>query len=359
MLSPPRSLKMAPVYSSTNAQRLIYRDQILPYHRPAWLGRVERYRHAHLQWFTECFAEALGVFMYCYCGGGSQALFVFGSLAKQEGLSSLFQLGWGYAIGILLALTICGPLSGGHVNPAVTICHMLFRKFPVMKGIRYIIAQIIGGYIGFLFIYLQYKHTILSISASLPAATLEKIMYTPNGPAGAFGDYLQPGASVGQAFVNEFVVTFIIGIVLWGVDDPASIHIPPAFQAPVVALTYAVMTWAFAANGLAANTARDLGGRFMALTIYGSGAVGSSKGYVAIAALANIPATILAYIVYEVMFVDSDRVISEVKREYFDLRTFHRRKHAAVYGHAPDGAPEDSPSSSDEKLKAMVGTVDR
>ncbi|KAF7292635.1 Glycerol uptake [Mycena indigotica] len=348
---------MPTAHSATQGQKLVYRDQILPYQRPAWLTRIERFRHAKLQWFSECFAEALGVFFYCYCGGSSQALFVFTGIAKLEGLSSLFQLGWGYAIGILLALVICGPISGGHINPAVTICHMLFRKFPIIRGIRYIVAQIVGGYIGFLFVYLQYKHTILAIEATIPPDTMKKILFTPSGPAGAFGDYLQPNASVGLAFVNEFMVTFIIGIVLWGVDDPASVHLPPAFQAPVVALTYAVTTWGFAANGLAANTARDLGGRFLAWTIWGSAATGPSKGYAAISALTNIPATILAYLVYEIFFVDSDRVIPEFRREYYDLKTFHRRKYAAVYGQPPE-ASDDSVSGG-EKLKELVGTLDR
>jgi glycerol uptake facilitator-like aquaporin len=35
---------------------------------------------------------------------------------------SLFQIGWAYALGIAFAIIIFAPVSGGHFNPAVTIC---------------------------------------------------------------------------------------------------------------------------------------------------------------------------------------------------------------------------------------------
>ena len=56
---------------------------------------------------------------------------------------------------------------------------------------------------------------------------------------------------------------------------------------------------------VATNTARDLGARLMALTIWGSKASGGS--YAAIAALTNIVATLVAIMFYEFMLADSSR----------------------------------------------------
>ena len=56
---------------------------------------------------------------------------------------------------------------------------------------------------------------------------------------------------------------------------------------------------------VAANTARDLGGRLAAIAIWGTKANGGS--YAAIAALTNIPATVLAYSFYEFVLKDSSR----------------------------------------------------
>jgi hypothetical protein len=56
---------------------------------------------------------------------------------------------------------------------------------------------------------------------------------------------------------------------------------------------------------VAANTARDVGGRLLAVSIWGSRANGGR--YAAIAALTNIVATVAAYASYEFIFKDSNR----------------------------------------------------
>lgn len=69
-----------------------------------------------------------------------------------------------------------------------------------------------------------------------------------------------------------------------------------------------VVIWGFAPVGLAANAARDLGGRFAAMTLFGRAASGGK--YAAIAALTNIPATLIAGLFYELVFNDSARSTS-------------------------------------------------
>ena len=56
---------------------------------------------------------------------------------------------------------------------------------------------------------------------------------------------------------------------------------------------------------VAANTARDVGGRLAAVAIWGTKANGGR--YAAIAALTNIVATLAAYASYEFIFKDSSR----------------------------------------------------
>ena len=66
-----------------------------------------------------------------------------------------------------------------------------------------------------------------------------------------------------------------------------------------------VAIWGFATPGLAANSARDVGGRLAALSIWGMKASGGT--YAAIAALTNIPAMLIAVAVYEFFLTDSSR----------------------------------------------------
>ncbi|KAJ6504442.1 putative aquaporin 2 [Mycena vulgaris] len=342
---------MAATVSNANANGdIVYMGDL--HKRTSMFAGWERLRHGKLHWLAECFAEAMGVFFYVYAGVGSQAVWIVGNLTPEPGLSSVLQIGLGYACGILLAISICSATSGGHFNPCITIVQMLFKGFPPLKGARYIVAQILGGYIACLFIYLQYRTPLLALQELIPPAKLAAIQFTPNGPAGIFGLYLQPGSNLGQVFVNEFVTDFMLAMVIFGAVDPSNALVPPTSAPFIIAMAYAVAIWGFSAIGLSANTARDLGGRFAAMTIWGKDAAGPS-GYAAIAALTNIPATILACIVYELMFVDSDRVVPQAHREFHDIHALHKRHGPAAL--AGDG----NSSSSGGHEKEHLGTVER
>ncbi|KAF8071978.1 putative aquaporin 2 [Lyophyllum atratum] len=310
------------------AQPIVYRSDFEPRSKifKAWEKQRNK-REVH--WFMECFAEALGVFFYVYAGVGSQTAWVTGNIlvgAKLApvGLSSIFQVGFAYMGGILLALGVCGGTSGGHFNPCVSIAFTVFKGFPPLKALRYIIAQILGAYIACLLIYTQYKVTFEECTAILNAAKeFDALNFTPNGLAGIFGFYLLPGQRLGLTFLNEFVSDTFIGLAIWASLDSSNALIPPVMGPILVSMAYGTAIWGFSMPGLVANSARDLGGRLMAMTIWGSQAAGGP--YSAIAALTNIPATLFAAFIYEFFLTDSDRVVSRAAHEFGIAHASHRR----------------------------------
>ncbi|TCD65342.1 hypothetical protein EIP91_002780 [Steccherinum ochraceum] len=287
--------------------------------RPALLSSWERLRHRQAHWFVECVAEFTAAFLYTYAGVGSQAGFVLGNIAKLP-LSSIFQIGVAYGIGCMLALSVCAGTSGGHLSPAVTIAFTLFNGFPPLKAVRYIIAQILGAYVACLLVYVQYENLISEVTAGMiSAGTYDSTFFTPNGPAGIFGFYVMPGSKLGQVFLNEFVCDVIFGIVVFTLIDPTNFMVSPVMVPWVVGLTYATMIWSYAPVGVACNTARDLGGRLAALTIWGRAADGGA--YAAISALANIPGILCGGLFYEIFFKDSSRVVTP---DNIDMITGHK-----------------------------------
>jgi aquaporin Z len=46
---------------------------------------------------------------------------------------------------LLAVILLSGPLSGGHINPAVTISMIFKGDIPMSDGAPYIISQIAGG----------------------------------------------------------------------------------------------------------------------------------------------------------------------------------------------------------------------
>jgi glycerol uptake facilitator-like aquaporin len=309
------------------------------------LAAWERQRNKkEVHWIMECFSEMLGVFFYSYLGMGATAAFVTGNILKQTGLSSVLQIGISYACGIILALIVCFTTSGGHLSPGVTIAFCIFKGFPKLKAVRYIVAQILGALIAAALVYNQWKVLIeeaeVALASSLPASTFALTQFTPNGPPGIFAFYLLPGQTLARVFLNEFVNCTVLGIVIWATLDPTNYLIHPTMAPLIIGLAYGASIWGFGVAGLSLNSARDIGGRIFAVAIWGSKAAGGR--YAAIAALTNIPAFVFAGYLYEVFLTDSDRVLAPAQMEL----------HTYINGHGrtqPQADNNHTGRSSDEK----------
>jgi aquaporin Z len=100
-------------------------------------------------------AEAIGT-MVLVIGGPGTAIFATGLFGADPGSLNVGTLGVSLAFGLALlamAYTI-GNISGCHINPAVTIGLLVLGKIEAATAAVYIAAQIVGGIIGGLFIYL-------------------------------------------------------------------------------------------------------------------------------------------------------------------------------------------------------------
>ncbi len=64
---------------------------------------------------------------------------------------------WGWGIAVFVAVYTMGQFSGAHINPAVTVGLASAGLFEWGLVIPYIIAQIIGGALGAILVWLAYK----------------------------------------------------------------------------------------------------------------------------------------------------------------------------------------------------------
>lgn len=109
-----------------------------------------RIRHT----MREPFAEFLACFILLTFGDGINVQVVASGLydpASAKGSYLSISFGWGIAV--MMAVYTAGGISGGHLNPGVTIALAVFRDFPWRKVPGYIAAQLLGAVCGALCIY--------------------------------------------------------------------------------------------------------------------------------------------------------------------------------------------------------------
>jgi MIP family channel proteins len=130
-------------------------------------------------------AEFVATFGLIFVGAGAVILAADGQLDL---------VGVALAHGLVLAImvSVIGHISGGHVNPAVTIALWSAGKISTARGAAYIVAQLLGAVVGAL---------LLRYAVGAPALGL--------------------GVAVGRGIVIEAILTFFLVFAVFGtaVDD--------------------------------------------------------------------------------------------------------------------------------------------
>jgi len=96
---------------------------------------------------------------------------VVGSGIMGESLSSdagvvlvINQLATVLALAVLVALLL--PVSGAHINPAVTVVMALTRRISAGAGLGYVLVQLAGGVLGTLIAHLMFDRALLELSSN-------------------------------------------------------------------------------------------------------------------------------------------------------------------------------------------------
>lgn len=208
-------------------------------------------------------------------------------LNKTKGQNS----GWivittSWAIGVALAVYIFGPISGGHFNPAVTLGLASIDKFPWADVPAYIIAQMIGGFLGGIVVWLHFlPHW--GVTEDKDA----KLAVFCTGPA--IRNY-------GANFISEFIGTFILIFVILGLGTANMVQ---GFGPLTIGLLIFGLGLSYGGTtGYAINPARDLGPRIAHFVLPIAGKRDSDWAYSWIPVLAPICGGVIAALVFKAIF---------------------------------------------------------
>lgn len=208
----------------------------------------------------ELVAEFFGTFILILLGDGVVAnVGLAPRLAASAYNWNTITIGWAFAV--IVAVYITGGVTGAHINPAVTIALAAKRGFPWAKVAPYIIAQMIGAFVGALGVYLVYRD-------GLVAAGMPNVWST--GPGSVFGQAFWGGGeavstgsySLVTAGIAEFVGTMVL---LWGVlasGDENNLGLKNNMGPFLVGFTVLAVGLSLGGpSGYSINPARDLGPR--------------------------------------------------------------------------------------------------
>lgn len=100
----------------------------------------------------KCIAEAIGTMFLMLIGVGAAIVLTYANLLNPVGFTAAVALAFGLGI-VALAYSI-GNISGGHVNPAVSLAMWIDKRITTKELIGYVIAQVIGALVGSLILYI-------------------------------------------------------------------------------------------------------------------------------------------------------------------------------------------------------------
>lgn len=222
-------------------------------------------------------AEFIGSFFLVFVGTAAIVADQQQTVVNLQSTIGTIGIALAHGLALFVAIAAIGRISGGHANPAVSVCFYIAKRLSLKDLGAYVVAQLLGG---------------------LVAAVVVKQIFPPDivSSVGAGAPGLADGVSILQGGLIEVVLTFFLVFVIWGVAvDPKG----PKILAPLaigLTVTFDVLVGG-TFTGAAMNPARWFGPALMGDALDGNWPVW---------VLGPIVGALIASTAYELFFLDTE-----------------------------------------------------
>ena len=118
-----------------------------------------------------------------------------------------------WCIGAVLGLLLSCEISGGHINPAVTVALATLGKFPWKKVPLYLLAQYLGAFLGSAIVFLVYWDAIVFYEHDRGGYRV-----TPD-TAAIFGTYPGHHLTLWGGVTDQLVATALLLLCISAIQD--------------------------------------------------------------------------------------------------------------------------------------------
>jgi glycerol uptake facilitator protein len=253
---------------------------------------------------SACIGEFIGTMILILLGNGVVAGVVLNKTKSQNSGWIVITFAWGLAV--FLGVLVAGPISGAHLNPAVSISLAIAGKFSWMSVPPYIVAQILGAMAGQALVWaVYYPHYSATECTDLKLAThctSPAIKHIPSNLASeVVGTFILILAILAMHGVVVQVGESADIITSYPINMGALGGIPVAFVVIAIGLSLGGTT------GYAINPARDFGPRLFHYLMPIQGKGSSQWSYAWVPIVGPIIGCIIAAVFY--IFLQSSGVL--------------------------------------------------
>jgi glycerol uptake facilitator protein len=234
-------------------------------------------------------AEVLGTGALILLGDGVVAGVLLSKSKAQNSGWIVITMAWAFAV--FVGVIIAGPISGAHLNPAVTVGLAVNGATPWAEVPVYFAGEMLGAFIGAVLVFLHYyPHWEVTEDANL------KLAVFCTAPA---------IRSTTWNFVSEVIGTFVLVFAIFAFAPMGSAAGLASLGALPVALVVLVIGLALGGTtGYAINPARDLGPRIAHWLLPIPGKRDPDWAYSWIPVVGPLVGGALAAVVYQVTFTN-------------------------------------------------------
>ncbi|XRQ14940.1 MIP/aquaporin family protein [Actinomadura welshii] len=205
----------------------------------------------------EMAAEFAGTMVLIVLGCAVVAQVIAGNgISEPQALGDHDSIAWAWGLAVTLGVYTCARISGGHINPAVTVAFACFKGFPWRKVLPYSLAQTAGAFAGALIVRWNYSEVLQKFDPGLTEKSHIVFSTMPGNGALPIGTW--------PAFRDQVIGTAILLFLVMVLIDLRNAP-PLANLAPfIIGLIVVAIGMAYGAlAGYAINPARDLGPRLV------------------------------------------------------------------------------------------------